>query len=175
MTVTSTVTGAAVNDTQTAEFYARLPTTRGAAGALLIDNVGRILLVERVYDTVWPWGLPGGIIEADESPLGACFREIREELGIDPVIEHLAAVDWVPTRPPKTAGNMYVFTGRIPPSASIRLDPTELSDWAWVSRAEMPHRLPHRTGRRVEAALAAHTDRRTVYLEDGYRPLPGRS
>ncbi|MGH3795316.1 MAG: hypothetical protein ACRDSP_10535 [Pseudonocardiaceae bacterium] len=30
---------------------------------------------------------------------------------------------------------------------------------------------PH-TARRVEAALAAHAANRTVYLEDGYHPLP---
>lgn len=173
--MTSTVTGAASNDTQTADFYARLPTTRGAAGALLIDDTGRILLVERVYDAVWPWGLPGGIIEADESPLGACMREIREELGIDPVIEHLAAVDWVSPQPPKTAGNMFLFTGQIPPAGNIRLDPTELSAWTWVAPADIPHLLAPHTARRVDAALTAHADQRTVYLEDGYHPLSGRS
>lgn len=168
--MTSTVT-----DTQTAEFYARLPATRGAAGALLLDGSGRLLLVERVYDSVWPWGLPGGIIEADESPLEACRREIREELGIDPVIEHLAAVDWVPPRPPKTAGNMYLFTGRLPAPRRIRLDTTELSAWTWVTPAEIARLLPRHTVRRIDAALTAHTDQDTVYLEDGYPPLPRRS
>lgn len=169
----STVTGAASNSAQTAEFYARLPTTRGAAGALLIEDKSRILLVERVYDAVWPWGLPGGIIEADESPLSACVREVREELGIDPVIEHLAAVDWVSPQPPKTAGNMFLFTGWIPCTVDIRLDPTELSAWMWVAPADIPHLLAPRTARRVDAALTAHADQRTVYLEDGYHPLQG--
>lgn len=173
--MTSIVTSTSHTDTQIAEFYARLPATRGAAGALLIDRTSRmILLVERIYDTVWPWGLPGGIIEADESPLGACRREIREELGIDPIIEHLAAIDWVPPRPPKTAGNMYLFTGHLPAQARIQLDPAELSAWTWVTPSEIPHLLPPHTARRVAAALCAHTDQRTAYLEDGYHPMPGR-
>lgn len=170
--MTGTIPDGSLADAHTAEFYARLPTTRGAAGALLVDHDGRILLVERVYDEVWPWGLPGGIIETDESPLSACVREIREELGIDPIIDHLAAIDWVPPRPPKTAGNMYVFSGRVPTPAGIRLDPAELSAWAWVAPAEIPTLLAGHTARRVEAALAAHLPRRTVYLEDGYQPLP---
>lgn len=169
--MTSTVTGTSRTDAETAEFYAGLPTTRGASGALLIDRGGRILLVERVYDALWPWGLPGGIIESGESPLSACLREIREELGLDPVIEHLAAIDWVPPRPPKTPGNMYIFTGRLPSPARIRLDPAELSAWAWVATDEVPRLLSPHTARRVDAALCAHSDQRTVYLEDGYQPL----
>ncbi|MGH3914318.1 MAG: NUDIX domain-containing protein [Pseudonocardiaceae bacterium] len=166
---------AAADYGETAEFYAQLPTTRGAAGILLIDEAGRILLVERVYDAVWPWGLPGGIIEADESPLSACVREVREELGIDPLIEHLAAIDWVPPQPPKTAGNMFMFIGRVPSTGTIRLDPAELSGWTWATLDEVARLLPPHIARRAEAALAARTDQRTVYLEDGYLPPQGFS
>lgn len=137
----------------------------------MIDDTGRILLVERVYDPVWPWGLPGGIIETGESPLRACVREVREELGVDPVIEYLAAVDWISPRPPVTAGNMFLFIGRLLPTATVRLDPTELSAWTWATRNEIPRLLAPPIARRAEAALLAPTDQCAVYLEDGYPPL----
>ena len=47
---------------------------------------GRVLLGHRSPDKhAYPdvWDLPGGVIEAGESELGALARELREELGVE--------------------------------------------------------------------------------------------
>ncbi len=62
-------------------FYATLPTKHVGAGCLFCDDLGRVLLVKPVYKD--PWEIPGGGVEADESHLAACIREVREELGLD--------------------------------------------------------------------------------------------
>ena len=52
-------------------------------GALVRD--GRVLLAHRSPDKhAYPdvWELPGGVIEAGESELGALARELHEELGV---------------------------------------------------------------------------------------------
>src|SRR6266481_5320277 len=68
-----------------------------AAGALCRDQAGQVLLVDPVYrDT---WDLPGGVVEAEESPHAACRREVAEELGLDRPAGQVLAVDWVPSRP----------------------------------------------------------------------------
>lgn len=55
-----------------------------AAGVLFLDAAGRVLLVRPTYKPGWEG--PGGAIEQGESPLAACRREVREELGIAPPI-----------------------------------------------------------------------------------------
>jgi 8-oxo-dGTP pyrophosphatase MutT (NUDIX family) len=51
-----------------------------AAGALIRDEEGRVLLVRHVDG---PWQLPGGAIDPDESPEEAARRECREEASIE--------------------------------------------------------------------------------------------
>ncbi len=52
---------------------------RVGADVVFRDHAGRILLVDPVYKP--DWDLPGGMAEANESPLDTAKREIPEELG----------------------------------------------------------------------------------------------
>ncbi|MDA8370099.1 MAG: NUDIX hydrolase [Nocardiopsaceae bacterium] len=156
------------------QFYARLPATRGAAGALIRSPEGEVLLVERTYKPDQPWGIPGGIIEHGESPLTACRRELTEELGVKAIVEHLAAVDWVPPRGGRTAALQWLFTARLPEDAELRLPPDELSSWAWAAPERLGELLPAHITRRVTAALAAHASGTTAYLEHGHPTLEDR-
>jgi 8-oxo-dGTP pyrophosphatase MutT (NUDIX family) len=49
---------------------------------------------EPVYKT--DWEIPGGAVEADESPRTTAIREIEEELGLVVAPGRLLVVDWVP-------------------------------------------------------------------------------
>jgi 8-oxo-dGTP diphosphatase len=65
----------------TFDYTARLPMKRMAAGGLFLNADHHLLIVKPIYREGWQ--VPGGIVNADESPLTACRREVREELGID--------------------------------------------------------------------------------------------
>ncbi|MDT5292004.1 MAG: 8-oxo-dGTP diphosphatase [Mycobacterium sp.] len=151
-----------------AAYLTGLPKKRAAAGVLFADNLGRSLLVEPTYKTYWQ--LPGGIVDADESPLTAAERALGRELGLSIKPGRLLVVDWVPPSPNRIEGLLFVYDGATLSSdewSAISLPPGELSRWAWCTESELQDRLPAHMLRRTLAALRARADGTTLYLEDG--------
>jgi ADP-ribose pyrophosphatase YjhB (NUDIX family) len=140
---------------------------RIAAGALFLDHEGRILLVRPTYKPMWD--IPGGYVEPGESPLAACLREVREELGVElPISQHLV-VDWAPA---EQEGDkiLFIFDGGALPTDQIdRLTPdgTEVADLAFVEAERLDDCVPDRLARRLRAALSARHVDRPVYAEHG--------
>ncbi|MGH3757484.1 NUDIX domain-containing protein [Actinophytocola sp.] len=81
MTTPDPVTPAAAAVLPVDQYVAGLARKRMAAGVLFRDKAGRVLLVEPSYKPNWE--IPGGAVEADESPWDAAVRELGEELGWD--------------------------------------------------------------------------------------------
>jgi 8-oxo-dGTP diphosphatase len=151
-----------------AGYGATLPRKRMAAGVLLRDGAERVLLVEPTYKDYWD--LPGGAVEADESPYDAAVREVTEELGIVVTPGRMLVVDWVPPLPDRTEGVIVVYDGGIVEpefDGRIRLNSGELRSWAWSTLPDADTRLSPLLARRVRAAVRAADDRATRYLEDG--------
>ena len=75
---------------------------------------GRILLARHERAAGSYWVLPGGSVEADETPEAAAIREVREETGLEIELERLLFVDG-----PRDDGRVvirqprYTYLGRI--------------------------------------------------------------
>jgi 8-oxo-dGTP pyrophosphatase MutT (NUDIX family) len=73
------------------DYTATLPRKRIGAAVLFTDGEGRALLVEPAYKD--DWEIPGGCVDADESPYDAAVREPLWLLGQVGAGLALAAVD----------------------------------------------------------------------------------
>jgi ADP-ribose pyrophosphatase YjhB (NUDIX family) len=86
-----------------------LPRKRVAAGALFVDKQDRVLLVNPTYKPLWE--IPGGMVEADESPLAACRREIMEEIGLAIEPSKLLSVGYLQAHNANGDAIRFIFWG----------------------------------------------------------------
>ncbi|MEV1118618.1 NUDIX hydrolase [Actinosynnema sp. NPDC049800] len=134
-----------------------------ASGALFLDALGRVLVVEPTYKDHWE--IPGGAVEPGETPREACAREVLEELGLAVEPGPLLVVDWAPSGEQERI--LFIFDGGSLGSATIRLQASELRSYRYIEPAEVPDALIPRLARRVSAALDARERGVTLYLEHG--------
>ena len=139
-----------------------MATPRVAAGALIRDPQGRILLVKPSYKD--GWDIPGGYVEPGESPAAACRRELQEELGLDRTPGRLLLVDWAP-HPAEGDKLLFVFDGGTLTDASdVRPDGAEVAEAQFVAVSDVDSLMPPRLVRRITTAAATPPD---AYAENG--------
>jgi 8-oxo-dGTP diphosphatase len=153
-----------------AEGNAKQARKRVAVGLLIRDREARVLIVNPNYKP--GWDLPGGMVEANESPLAAVRRELVEELGLEVPRCTLLCVDWVPPHDPWDDQLAFIFDGgRLPDTERDRLAvrDDELSEYRFVRADELDALLRPRLWRRVEVALEVLQcgGKSPVYLQDG--------
>lgn len=152
------------------EFLRSLPRKRMAAGALIFDDQNRLLLVKPIYKG--GWSLPGGVVEADESPKAACIREIREELGLDQPIGRMLVVDYTPPNGEKTESLMFIYDGGVLSQEAlngIHLQAEELEEFGLFERDGLPGVMSRALRRRILVAWDQRGKAGGAYLEDQER------
>jgi ADP-ribose pyrophosphatase YjhB (NUDIX family) len=138
---------------------------------LFVDDQDRILLVHKTYGN--GWDIPGGYVDAGESPAAACRRELAEELRLDRQPQSLLAVDWAPNEREGDKVLWLFDCGQLGDDERyIQLDGTELDRWEWVPATSVSQYVIPRLARRLEQARAARNSGETVYLEHG-EPIGG--
>ncbi|MGI9004272.1 MAG: NUDIX domain-containing protein [Pseudonocardia sp.] len=146
----------------------RLPRKNVASGALIFNQSHEILFVVPAYKPYLD--VPGGMAEDGESPLIACRREVREELGLDLDINRLLLVDWVPTHGIWHDSLQSIYSGGVlDPSQvnRITLSSEEVSDVTFLHLHDAVPKLRPSLARRLETALTALSDMTLKYAEFG--------
>lgn len=152
------------------QYVAGLARKRMAAGVLFRDKADRVLLVEPSYKANWE--IPGGAVEADESPWATATRELAEELGWERPLGQLLVVDYVRPQDSRPEGVVFVFDGGL-------LDETDLVGMVFPDGEILSasfHSLDEARGKvkplladRLAVALGAAEQGLTALCEQGQR------
>jgi 8-oxo-dGTP diphosphatase len=145
-------------------------TPRMAAGALIRDAAGHVLLVKPTYKE--GWDLPGGYVEPGESPAIACSRELQEELGLHRRVDRLLVIDWAPT---DGEGDKLLFVfdgGQLASADEVTPDGDEIAEARFHHPGVLASVTPTPLSRRLVAALESAAGSGSVYLEHG-APVTG--
>jgi 8-oxo-dGTP pyrophosphatase MutT (NUDIX family) len=148
-------------------YQVSLPKKRVSAGCLFFDSAGRLLIVKPTYKENWE--IPGGAVNANESPLAACVREVWEELGLERQPSCLLSVDFTGETKQRTESLNFIFDGGTLTDeeiAAIRLPLKELSAYQLLPPDEALPMLNRRLRRRVAHCLEARAAGATLYLEE---------
>ena len=158
-----------LNNLSIRRYLNRLPKKRMGAGCLFFDDCGKLLILKPTYKNNWL--LPGGVIEANESPRQACIREVKEETGIDCQPTRLLCVDYVSDSSYKIESVQFVFYGgTISHENQITLPDQEIAGYQFAESTVALSMLGILSQRRLKSCLPHLDSQITIYLENGHQP-----
>ncbi|MEY9840514.1 NUDIX domain-containing protein [Streptacidiphilus sp. EB103A] len=159
------------------DHYALLPSPMMAATVVVTRVDGRVLVQHPSYKQHAE--LPGGMVEAHESPAEGGVRELFEELGMRRKVGRVLAVDSSSATQAKHGRAMVCVIFALDPLSDQEADALvlgeEVASVSWLTREEARRALPWRLAARMDAALDAKASGTTVHLSCGRPdlPLPG--
>jgi ADP-ribose pyrophosphatase YjhB (NUDIX family) len=111
------------------------PRFQVTAGAVVINEEGRVLLLKHVFRPGSGWGVPGGFLEKGEQPDEAIRRELLEETGLE-----LESVEMAFVRAHEKPARVEIIY-RCRARGEVKLEGYEIKSGEWFPPDELPSDL----------------------------------
>lgn len=130
------------------------------AFAIILNEKNEVLLLHRTDKDLW--NLPGGKVEAGEAPWEACVREVKEETGLDVVVDRCVGLYY------KREQDEVVFQFVCTITGGELTKTDEARDHQYVSLERMPINTNPKHRHRIELFLqypnAVQMDEHSDYM-----------
>ena len=129
-----------------------------AVAAVITDPAGRVLLCQQSQGHKL-WGLPGGRIRPDESPLHAAVRDIRHEIGADVRLQEIIGIYELTS---DDSSNdlpdclVHVFRASVDGEVAVNA-PGLISRACWHDTSDLPAPMTATTRAAIADAVAGRT------------------
>lgn len=149
------------------EYYKSLSKKHMGAGVLLFNRKNELLIVKPSYKK--GWSIPGGTIDANESPRECAIRETKEEIGIKLKKLRLVCIDYKKTKGYNLENLQFIFYGGIlsdKEMVKINLENKELKGYKFISVNDNLNLLRPNLRKRLPNCLKAIKTNSVFYLEE---------
>lgn len=132
-----------------------------AVAAVIEDAAGRVLLCRQAGGHQL-WVLPGGKIRAEESPVHAIIRDIREETGLEISVVDLVGIYRLTGAAGNGSGDLpdvlvHVFRAQVAGGEALVNAPGRICRCGWYAPDEIPEPLTATTRRAVRDAATGRS------------------
>lgn len=143
-----------------------------AVAAIISDPAGRVLLCQQSQGHRL-WGLPGGRIRHDESPLHAAVRDIREEVGADVTLLELVGLYQLTGDAADDLPDVliHVFRARVDGEVTVN-SPNRIARLSWHDPATLPAPMTATARTAIADALAGRAGVLCTVHRDAQPEIP---
>jgi len=141
-----------------------------AVAAVITDPAGRVLLCQQAQGHRW-WGLPGGKVHPEESPLHAAVRDICEEVGASVTLVDLVGLYQL-TSDNGDLHDLHVHVFRAQVDGEVTVNSPRICHLSWHDADDLPAPMTPVTRQALADAVAGRSGVLRIVHRDAEPEIP---